>query len=103
MPLVLEPETWLPEAVLLEEVGPHDRVRGFSNVNRASMRSSRSVLPFLRVLAEIRDYPRLVQDQVTYTPDTIAAVTRFRRILSRSLLTNRGSHIVLPLFDLNTR
>jgi hypothetical protein len=35
-------------------------------------------------------------------PDTILHVSRFRRNLSRSLLTNRGFDIVLVIFDMRS-
>ena len=37
---------------------------------------------------------RLTRDQATYMPDTVPPVNRFRRNLSRSLLTNHGFDIV---------
>jgi len=45
---------------------------------------------------------RLSQDQATYMPDTVPPVTRSRRNLSRSLLTNRGFDIVLTIFDMRS-
>jgi len=47
-------------------------------------------------------YNRLAQDQATYMPDTVPPVTRFRRNLSRSLLTNRGFDIALVIFDMRS-
>ncbi len=35
-------------------------------------------------------------------PDTVPLVTRFRRNLSRSLLTNHGFDIVLTIFDMRS-
>jgi hypothetical protein len=35
-------------------------------------------------------------------PDTVPPVIRFRRNLSRSLLTNRGFDIVLTIFDMRS-
>jgi DNA-binding CsgD family transcriptional regulator len=45
---------------------------------------------------------RLAQDQATYMPDTVPPVNRFRRNLSRDLLTNHGFDIVLALFDMRS-